>query len=102
MIMMMVMIIANKQNDDNDIRGNSKNKNNNIDSERFSSRVFTISLHHELSLIYNTLKWPGRSRVQVKCKTSGAFHIQRVVYRVVQRDSSAFKFDRVRVAFIFF
>ena len=34
------------------------------------------------------------------CNTSSAYHVQRVVCHVVQRDSSAIKFDRVEIAFI--
>ena len=61
---------------------------------------FTISsLSRELSPT-RTLKWPGRSRVQITCNTSGASHVQRVVCHVVRRDSSTIKFDRVDITFI--
>ena len=48
----------------------------------------------------HTLKWPGRNRVQITCKTSSARYVQHVVCHVVRRDSSAIKFDRVEIAFI--
>ena len=57
--------------------------------------IFTISsLRRKLSPIV-TFKWPVRSRVQITCNTSGAYHVQRAVRHVVRRDSSAVKYDRV-------
>ena len=56
---------------------------------------FTISsLRHELSPT-RTLKWLGCNCVQIMYNTSSAYHVQRVVYHMLQRDSSAVKFDRV-------
>ena len=50
--------------------------NNNNRIQRHYSRFFTISSQrHELSPT-RTLKWPGRNRVQIKCNTSSAFHVQ--------------------------
>ena len=46
------------------------------------------------------LKWPGCNCVQITCNTSSAHHLQHVVCHVVQRDSSAIKFDRIEIAFI--
>ena len=40
------------------------------------------------------LKRPGCNRVQIMCNTSGAHHMQHVMYSVVQKDSSA-QFDNV-------
>ena len=34
------------------------------------------------------------------CNTLSAYHMQRVVYHLVRRDSSAIKFDRVEIASI--
>ena len=52
---------------------------------------FTISsLRHEPPLT-RMLKWPGRNLAQIKCKTSGAHHVQHVVWHLVWRDSSAIK-----------
>ena len=39
------------------------------------------------------LKWQGRSRVQITCNTSGAYHAQHVVCHVVRWDGSAIKLD---------
>ena len=55
------------------------NNNNNRIQRRYS-RVFTISSQrHELSPT-RTLKWPGRSRVQITCNTSSAYHLQVLCY----------------------
>ena len=63
--------------------------------------VFTISsLRRELSPT-RTPKCPGCNRVQTTCNTSSAYHVQHVMCHVVRRDSSAIKFDRVKIAFIF-
>ena len=62
--------------------------------------VFTFSsLHHELSPT-RTLKWPRHNHVKITCNASSAYHVQRGVYHLVRRDSSAIKFDRVEIAFI--
>ena len=50
--------------------------------------------------VCDTLKWPGRNRVQITCNTSSAYHVQPAVCHLVRRDSSAIKFDRVDIAFI--
>ena len=43
-----------------------------------------------------TLKWLGRSHVQIMCNTSSAYHVQVSCYIPwVQRDSSTSKFSRV-------
>ena len=56
------------------------------------------SLRRELSSTH-TLKKPGWSDVQITCTTSGSYHAQHVVCYVELKDSSAIKFDRVRIAF---
>ena len=72
-----------------------------IESRIFFFFFFTISsLHRELSPT-RTLKWPGRNRVQSTCNTSSVYHVQLVVYHLVERDSSAIKFNRVYITFIF-
>ena len=38
--------------------------------------------------------------MQIMCNTLSAYHMQHVVRKVEQRDSSDFKFDRVDIAFI--
>ena len=38
--------------------------------------------------------------MKITCDTSSAYHVQRVVFHLVRRDSSASKFDRVEIAFI--
>ena len=67
--------------------------------ERRKSRFFffflTISSLRRELFPTRTLKWPGRSHVQITCNTSSAYHVQHVVCHVVRRDSSAIKFDRV-------
>ena len=35
------------------------------------------------------------------CNPTGAYHVQHVVCQAVRKDSSATKFDRVEIAFIF-
>ena len=47
------------------------------------------------------LKWPGCNCVQITCNTSSAHHVQHAVCHVVRRDSSAIKFYRVEITFIF-
>ena len=85
--------------DDDDNDSNNYNDDNSI--ERRNSRFFTIcSLCRELSP-RRTLKWPVSNRVQITCNTPSAYHVQHVVYHVVRRDSSAIKFDRVEIEFIF-
>ena len=45
------------------------------------------------------LKWPGRNCVQIMCITSSAYHVQHVMCHVVQRDSSATKFDSLNCVY---
>ena len=80
----------------NNYNDNKINKND--ANERCNSMFFTTSLRREL-FTTRTLKWPGRSRVQITCNTSGAYHVQHVVCHVVQRDSSGIQFDRAETAF---
>ena len=68
--------------------------NNNDRIERRDSR-FLQSPHCAANcLTTRTLKWLGRNVVQITYKTSSANH----VCHVVQRDSSAIKFDRVEIS----
>ena len=56
-----------------------------------------------MNRLQHTFKWPGHNHVQTKCNTSSAYHMQHVVLhatRVIRRDSSAIKFDRVEIALI--
>ena len=54
----------------------SVNHNNNNDTERCNSRLFTTSsLHCKMPPPY-MLKWKGCSRVQITCTTSDAYHVQ--------------------------
>ena len=82
---------------------NDNNNNDNNCTERHDSRFYTISLLcHELSPTC-TLKWPGHDIVQITCNTSGAHHMQHVACHMVQKDSSAIKFDilnRIYFSFI--
>ena len=64
------------------------------DDESIEKRNSSSSLRREPSST-RTLKWPGRSRVQISCNTSGAHHVQRAVCHVTRRDSSATKFNSV-------
>ena len=81
------------------INNNNNNNNNNGDDdddnpiERRNSRF--------LQSPTRTLKWPGRNPVQITFNTSSAYHVQPAVCHLVRRDSSAFKFDRVELSFIF-
>ena len=40
------------------------------------------------------------AKAQIRCNTSNAYHVQRVVCHLVRRDSSAIKFHRVEITFI--
>ena len=55
--------------------GVSFNNNNNHIQRRYS-RFFTISSQRRELSPTRTLKWPGRNRVQIKCNTSSAYHVQ--------------------------
>ena len=46
-------------------------------------------------------KWLESNCTPIKCNTLGVYHQQYVVCHIVQRDSSAIKFERVRITFIF-
>ena len=79
---------------------NNNNNNNNNRIQRRYSRFLTISSQcRELSPT-RTLKWPGRNHVQITCNTSNAYHMQVSCTHLVRRDSSAIKFDRIEIAFI--
>ena len=74
--------------------------NNNNRIERCNSRFFTTSsLRRKLSPT-RTLELPGTNRMQITCNTSSAYHVQHAVCHLVQRDSSAIKFDRAEITFI--
>ena len=74
--------------EDEDEDDDNKNKNTNNDDDhdnnfnriqkRNSRFVIISSLRREPSLA-RTLKWPGRSRVQITRSTSSAYHVQHVV-----------------------
>ena len=54
--------------------------------ERRKSRYFTIiSSQRREVLPTHTLTWPVRNRVQISCNTSGVYHVQLAVCRVVRR-----------------
>ena len=82
-------------------RGVHNNNNNNRIQRRYS-RFFTISSQRRELSPTRTLKWPGRNRVQITCSTWSAYPVQvsYVTCHLVRRDSSAIKFDRVEIAFI--
>ena len=89
---------------DNHNNNNSSGNNNNniiiVMAWKAQFKIFTISsLHWELSPTC-TFKWPGRNYVQIMCNTSIVHHMPHAVCHLVQRDSSAIKFDRVWIAFI--
>ena len=53
------------------------------------------------------LKWPGRSRVQIRYSTSGAYHVQRVVLHATWYEGTAqllslteFNLNRIYLSFI--
>ena len=76
-------------NDDDDDNNNNNNNNNNNRIQRRNSRLFTTSsLRHEPSPT-RTLKWPGRDRVQIKCNTPSAYHVQHVVLRATWYEGTA-------------
>ena len=51
------------------------NNNNNRIQRRYS-RFFTISSQRRELSPTRTLKWPRRTRVQITCNTSSAYHVQ--------------------------
>ena len=65
---------------------------------RGAIRDCTISSLRRELFPTRTLKWPGHNREQIMCNTPSACHRQ-YVCQVVRRDSSAIKFDRVKVSF---
>ena len=80
-------------------------KNNCI--QRCSSRFFfsynLLAAPRAVSKTYaQVAKCPRHHRVKITSSgTSSAYQVQRVVCHLVRRDSSAFKFDRAKIAFIF-
>ena len=63
-------------------------------------KIFYSLLTAPQTVSNTTLKWPGCNGVHITCNTSNAYHLQHVMCHVVRRDSSAIKFDRVEIAFI--
>ena len=63
------------------------------DTERRDSKICIFSsLGHGLSPT-PTLNWPRLNGVKITCSTSGDHQVRHVVCHVVQKDSSAIKFD---------
>ena len=75
-MMMIIMMMTTRANNNANNNFNSNNTNNNRTKRR------NCSLYRELSPTC-TLKWPGRNRVQTSCNTSGAHHVQHIVYHVI-------------------
>ena len=64
---------------------NNNNNNNNTTTttnhiERRNSRFFAISSLRCKPSPTGTLKWPGRSRVQITCNTLSAYHVKMLCY----------------------
>ena len=79
------------------------NNNNNNRTEMHNSRFFTISSLRREPSPTRTFKWPKRDHVQIMWNTSKFERLSRATCdtcHMVQRDSSAIKFDRVEIAFI--
>ena len=77
---------------------NNNNNNSNNQVERCNSRFCTVSSLHGEPSPTRTLWWPEHSHVQHINRLSHA--TCHVVCHVVQKDSSAIKFDRVYIVFI--
>ena len=73
---------------------------NNGRSQWSNTRFLTISSLRRALSSTRTLKWPGRNREQITCNVSSAYHVLCAVCHLVRRDSSAIKFDRVKIVFI--
>ena len=71
------------------------NKNNNNHIQRHNLR-FLYNLLTALQTISNTYT----QMAQAQLRALSAYHVQRVVCHMVQRDSSAIKYDRVKITFI--
>ena len=98
---MMMMMTSNNNSNNSNSNNNDDDNDNNNSIKRRDSRYFIISsLRHHLSQ-KSTFKWPGRYSVQIMCNASSAYDMQHIVCHVVQRDSSAIKFDRVEITFAF-
>ena len=69
------------------------------DIRRGNSRFLQSPLGQELSTAL-ILKRPGCSCVKSMCNILDAYHMQDAECHVVGRDSSAVKFDRVKIAFV--
>ena len=79
---------VNNNNSNNNNR-NDINNNNNKRIQRRNSRFFTISsLRRELSPT-RTRMWPERSRVQITCNSSNAYHVQHVVLHATWYEGTA-------------
>ena len=91
----------NNNNNNCSLLDYNNNDDNNIRIQRCYSRFFTISSQGgELSPTC-TLKWPGRNRVQIRATRWALFTCKcHVTCHTVRRDSSATKFDRVEITFI--
>ena len=79
---------------------NGDNNNDDIRTERRNSRCLQSSHCATNCLQHVRSSGPGRIRVKITCKTSSTCHVQHAVCHLVRRDSSAFKSDRVEIAFI--
>ena len=64
------------------------NNNNNLIQRRYSRFFIISSQRRELSPTC-TLKRPRRSRVQITCNTSSAYHVQHVVLRATWYEGTA-------------
>ena len=63
--------------------------NNNNRIHRCNSMFFTISSLRCQPSPTHKFKWPGRSRVQITCNTSNAYHVQHVVFRASWYEGTA-------------
>ena len=69
--------------------------------QRCSSRFFTISSQRREQSPTCTLKWPGRSRAQIMCNTSNAYHVQHVLRATWYAGTAQLlSLTRVEIAFI--
>ena len=69
----------NTNNNSSSSNNNNNNNNNNNRIQTCNSRFFTIFSLHREPCPTRTLKWSGRSRVQITCNTSSVYSVQHVM-----------------------
>ena len=65
-------------------------------------KIMTLkgAVHCAANCLRYVRSWPGRSRVQITCNTSGAYHVHHDLCHAVRTDSLPIKIYRVEIAVI--